>query len=159
MPESVPEKLILVVVGAHIRAELHDRAAAGKVRLAIERALAEKWPVSDDPEQSREDAIAARPRVLILTDLWRLNDPHLAPLPQVVIGHPEVNAVSAFLVDKVPPAFVIDGELAVQFDAAEPEAVAICWGTTHAATTRAAEEFIDRYLDSFADAAIRELAG
>lgn len=150
MPDSGSEKLILIVVGAHIRAELHDRAIAAEVRSAVAGAVRTRWTsagLHDDP-----------PTVVILSDLWRLNDPHLAPLPQVAIGHPELNAVTAFFADKIPPAFVVDGEFAVQFDAAAPEAVAACWGTTHAGTARAAAVFIERYLDRFADAAIRELA-
>ena len=42
--------------------------------------------------------------------------------------------------------------------AAAPEAVALCWGVEHRATARAVDEFIERYLDSFCDAAVRELA-
>lgn len=151
MPESVPDKLVLVVVGAHIRAELYDRAVADRLCVALGTAIGEKW-------SSASEAESPAPRVTVLTDLWRLNDPMLAPLPQVSIGHPDVNALSAFLADKVPPAFVLDGELAVQFDAAAPEAVALCWGTSHQSTARAADEFLTRYLDSFVDAAVRELA-
>lgn len=150
MPEPASDNLILLVVGAHIRAEMHDRAVAVDLHKAIDAAVRTRWSAAgcvDDP-----------PEVVVITDLWRLNDPLLAPLPQVAIGHPDVNALTAFLADKIPPAFVIDGELAVQFDAAAPEAVAACWGTTHAATARAVAEFIDRYLESFADAAVRELA-
>lgn len=152
MPDSVPEKLVLIVVGAHIRAELHDRAAAALLCDALGSAIRDRWPAPPGAAES------PAPRATVLTDLWRLNDPLLAPLPQVAVGHPEVNALSAFLADKVPPAFVIDGELAVQFDAAAPEAVALCWGTSHKSTARAVDEFLNRYLDSFADAAVRELA-
>ncbi len=159
MTEPDTDRLVLVVVGAHPRAELHDRAAAERLRDAIDGAVRACWTDSmvttSDPQGAGRDA---PPRVMVLTDLWRMNDPHLAPLPQVAVGHPEINALSAFLVDKVPPAFVIDGTLAVQFDAQAPEAIALCWGTDHRGTARAVDEFVDRYLASFASAVVRELA-
>lgn len=147
-PET--DRLVLVVVGAHLRAEMHDRPAAYRLRDDLAAAIAACWG-RDHP--SDPDC----PRVVVISDLWRLNDPSLAPLPQVCVGHPEVNALSAFLADKVPPAFVIDGELAVQFDAAVPEAIALCWGSDHTGTARATEEFGRRYLTSFAEAVVREL--
>ena len=165
MTEPEIENLVLVVVGAHLRAEMHDRAVANVLREAVDEAVTTRWSAFHDTagngasggvggQTGRENP----PRTVVLTDFWRLNDPLLAPLPQVSIGHPEVNALSAFLADKVPPAFVIDGELAVQFDAAAPEAIALCWGTDHRGTARAVDEFIARYLASFADAVLRELA-
>jgi len=151
MTEPDLDKLILIVVGAHLRAEMHERAAAYRLRDAVAAAVAARWSAARTEP-------GAPPDVVVVTDLWRLNDPLLAPLPQISIGHPGVNALSAFLADKVPPAFVIDGELAVQFDAAAPEAIAVCWGVDHAATCRAVDEFAGRYLESFADAVVRELA-
>ncbi len=152
MPDINTDRLVLVVVGAHIRAEVYDRAPAMRLREAIDETVAGRWR---DAGQGTDKQGA--PQVIVLTDLWRLNDPLLAPLPQVSVGHPEVNALSAFLADKVPPAYVVDGELAVQFDAAAPEAVALCWGIDHAATDRAVDEFMARYLGAFADAVVREL--
>ena len=151
MSESVPASMVLVVVGAHPRAELFDREVATQLRSDLAAAMAEAW--SQIGAQS-----TPAPEVIVLTDLWRLNDAALAHLPQIAVGHPSVNALTAFLAEKIPPAFVIDGELAVQFDAAQPEAVAACWGTTHTGTRRAVEEFRSRYLERFAVAAARELA-
>jgi hypothetical protein len=154
MIEPDLNRLVLVVVGAHLRAELNERALAQQLRDVLEVAIHEKWDAESplgEPESSDQ------PRVVVVTDLWRMQDADLAPLPQVSVGHPELNALSAFLVDKIPPAFVIDGELAVQFDAASPEAIAVCWGTDHRATGVAVAEFTRRYLDAFADAVVREL--
>ncbi len=147
------DNLVLVVVGAHLRAEMNDRPVAARLRDAVEEAVWSRWPADAAVDS------AALPRVVVLTDLWRLHDPNLAPLPQVSVGHPDVNALSAFLADKVPPAFVVDGEMAVQFDAAAPEAIALCWGIDHRSTARAVAEFIDRYLPAFADAVVREIRG
>jgi hypothetical protein len=160
MTEPDLDNLVLIVVGAHLRAELHERAAAYQLRDAVAAAVAAKWSAArnESTQAAAAGAGATPPAVAVITDLWRLNDQMLAPLPQISIGHPGVNALSAFLADKVPPAFVIDGELAVQFDAAAPEAIAVCWGVDHAATCRAVDEFAARYLDSFADAVLRELA-
>jgi len=161
MTDIDTDKLVLVVVGAHLRAELHDRPAANHLRDALDAAVAASWARQIEPSEHDAAGVSPAdsqpPTVMVLTDLWRLNDPLLAPLPQIAVGHPELNALSAFLTDKLPPAFVIDGELSVQFDAAAPEAIALCWGTDHRATRRAVDEFIARYLKSFADAVVREL--
>lgn len=130
-----------VVIGTTPTAQRDDIAAAQRVAAALDRALA-----------ARGSAGRAR----VLGDAQRMRDQELAHRPCVCIGHPEVNALAAFLVDRVPPAMVIDGELAVQFDAEAPDAVAVCWGVDHGATARAAGLFIDRFLELFADAAAAE---
>lgn len=133
--------MVDVVIGSMPAAQHGDLAAAQRVADAVDRALA-----------ARGSAARAR----IIGDAQRLGDRGSAHGPCVCIGHPEVNALAAFLLDRVPPAMVIDGELAVQFDAEAPEAVALCWGVSHEATARAAGVFIERFLESFADAAAAE---
>lgn len=138
-----PRPTVHVVVGSGAAAQSHDLHAARRVRDAI------------------DDALRARhlPRsAAVVTDLQRLADRAQAHLPCVCIGHPEVNALSAFLTDKLPPALVIDGDLAVQFNLLEREPVALVWGVDHHATARAADLFTQRYLEAFADAVAAEHA-
>ena len=53
MTEPDTDKLVLIVVGAHIRAEFHDRAVASRLRDAVEAAVIAKWrdanPAAGEP--------------------------------------------------------------------------------------------------------------
>lgn len=142
------DRLILFVVGAHLRAELSDRPTAYRL---LGRAA--DWLREHAPETG-DDALRAR--LLVCTDLWYLNDDHLRSRPTVSIGAPGVNALSAFLADKLPSAFAIEDVLLVQADVEFEEPVACCWGATPAATLAAADAFAERYLDDFMRAATRD---
>jgi hypothetical protein len=138
---ALAERLIPIVVGAHPRAEADDRPIAYALAAEIERRL--------------DRAGGPAPRVTLCTDLWYLNDDRLRTMPTVSVGGPEVNALSAFLGDRVPSAFAIDGRLVVQMDLELGDPVACCWGVGAEATRAATEAFSDRYLDLFLDAALR----
>ncbi|MBX3402926.1 MAG: hypothetical protein KF699_05870 [Phycisphaeraceae bacterium] len=139
--QPAPARPVHLVVGSVSAAQAHDLPAARRVLHDLAAAL-------------RARAAPAAPQ--IVTDFHRLADDALAHLPCICIGHPEVNALSAFLADKLPPALVIDGALAVQFNIADREPVALLWGVDHAATNRAADLFTQRFLDAFADAVAHE---
>ncbi len=140
--EPDPRQLLLIVVGAHPRAELTDRPVAYRLR---DRMLA--W-------------LQARPghtlAPLVVSDIWYLNDDELRARPTVSIGPPAINALTAMLAGKLPSAFVVDDVLIVQLDPGLAEPVACCWGNDAAGTLAAAEAFCQRYLDQFMDAATRQ---
>lgn len=138
--------LLLVVVGAHLSAEKHDRATAQSLCAEAARRIA------GDPAQ-HPGPLAP----LTCTDVWYLNDPSLRECPVVCIGAPEVNALTAYLADKLPSAFAIDGVLTVQMDVehGDPPPLAACWGIDHAQTARAVDVFTERYLAGFLAAAGR----
>ena len=69
------------------------------------------------------------------------------------VGAPEVNALAAYLADKLGSLYVIDDVLMVQGDL--EEGVVSCWGITHDATARAAAAFVERYLEEFVRVARR----
>ncbi len=147
-PASVDRaELLLVVVGAHLAAERHDRAVAGSLCVEISRRLA-------DASLGRADGLVP----LICTDLWYLNDATLRECPAIAIGAPEVNAFTAFLADKLPSAFAIDEVLMVQMDVGlgDPPLLAACWGVDHAQTARAVEFFVQKHLGDFLAAAVRD---
>ena len=50
---------------------------------------------------------------MVVSDVWYLNDPSLRNCPAISVGAPGVNALSAYLGDKLPSAFVIDASLNV----------------------------------------------
>lgn len=145
LPDLDPEQLLLIVVGAHPKAEVADRAIAGWLR---ERFLA--W--LDQRFGPRETG--AHPcTVMICSDVWFLNDQDLRECPVVSVGGPGVNALSAALGGNVPNAFVIDDVLVVQLDPDFEELRACCWGMGTRQTAAAVQIFADRYLDGFLNAA------
>jgi hypothetical protein len=133
------------VTGAHLRAEATDRPTAYRLRAHFADALARRG----HPHS------AAAPRILVCTDLWYLNNDPLRSRPTVSVGGPGVNALSAFLADKLPSAFAIEDILMVQADLDFNDVIASCWGRDPDATAAAVDAFTERYLDDFLAAATR----
>ena len=136
-------RLILIVVGAHLRAEVSDRPVAYALR---ERMAA---------DLSARGVPDAGERVVVCTDLWYLNNEHLRGAATVSIGGPGVNALSAYLAGRLPSAFSVEGALVVQGDPEFHDAVACCWGTDGEATGAAVGAFVERYLPDFLGAATK----
>jgi hypothetical protein len=128
---------ILIVTGAHLQAELHDRPIAYALRQAL----------LDRLDAPAEDS------VLVCSDLWYLNQPELRARPTVSIGPPDVNALTASLADRLPSVFVVDGVMIVQqlLDADTP--IACCWGSEPVHTAAAMEVFVERFAAEFLDVA------
>ena len=128
---------MLIVTGSTLAAELRDRPTAYALREGLVRAMGEAWGG----------------RVIVCSDLWYLNHDRLRARPTVCVGAPEVNALAAYLADKLGSLYVIDDVLMVQGDL--EEGVVSCWGITHDATARAAAAFVERYLEEFVRVARR----
>jgi hypothetical protein len=156
------EPQILVVVGAHLRAEVGDRPLAYRVRQRVVGWLQDHFRV-EPPEGLPEEApgpeelsSAGLPcGVVVCSDVLYLNDAGLRVWPTISIGGPGVNALAAFLGDKLPSVFVIDDVMMVQMDPELKEVVASVWGIDHKSTVGAVDVFLDRYLDQFMEAATR----
>jgi hypothetical protein len=152
MSDSNPidtDTLLLIVVGAHPKAEQADRPIAYMLRQQITKWLARKF-----------DGTGEAPPLtpLVVTDVWYLNDNSLRRCPAISIGAPGVNALSAYLGDKVPSAFCVDDQFMVQMDLELNDLVCCCWGVSTEATALAVEAFLDRYVDEFMEAATRASA-
>lgn len=139
------ERLLLIVVGAHLRAEVADRPLAYALRDRVNRWL-------DDHANTPD---SHRPDVLVCTDIWYLNNEELRSRPTISIGGPGVNALAAYLADRLETAFVVEDVLAVQIDLDFVDPVASCWGTTHGSTKAAIDAFCDRYLEAFLEDAMK----
>jgi hypothetical protein len=137
------DRLILIVTGAHLKAEATDRPVAYNLR----RQIAEWLAAHGEPEEPE------RPRVLVCSDVWYLNNDPLRSRPTISVGGPGVNALSAYLADKLPSAFTIQDVLMVQADLDFVEVIACCWGVDAASTAAAVEAFAERYLPGFMEAA------
>ncbi|MCA9293497.1 MAG: hypothetical protein KDA20_06765 [Phycisphaerales bacterium] len=131
------ERLLLIVTGAHLRAERSHRPLAYRLHDVIAQRFA------------GDDAMRGALDVLVCSDLWYLNNEDLRHRPTISIGEPGVNALAAFLADRLEPAFVVDDVLSVQLDLDGVDLVASCWGTTPGATASAIDAFVERYLDAF----------
>ena len=131
-----PQTLLPVVVGAHLRAELHDRPLGTRVLEAIRR-----WPDEGADGRSLEP--------IVCTDLWYLNAQDLMLRPTIAIGDPAVNAASALFANRLPTAFVMEDAFQVQLDPSFVSLQACLWGVDQPSTVAAVELFLDRYLDPF----------
>ena len=134
------DRVIPIVVGASLESEAHDRPIARRLSGLINRALGSE---------------SGGGPALVCTDLWYLNDESLRARPTISVGRPDRNALSTYLGDKAPSAFVIDDVLMVQADPEMTEAVVCCWGVDARATGWAVDAFAEKYLDAFIEAAVR----
>lgn len=135
-------RAVLIVTGSHLRAEQCDRPLAYRLR---ERMLA--WLDSSEETGGCD--------IIVCSDLWYLNNDDLRDRPTISIGGPGVNALAAYLADKLPSAFTIEDVLTVQMDLDFVDLVASCWGINNASTVAAVDAFAERYLDEFLARATR----
>lgn len=143
-------RLILIVVGAHLRAEVVDRPIGEELRERVQEWVDAKRPAGDDPDW-------VEPLVVVCTDIWYLNNEDLRAQPTISVGAPGVNALAAYLADRLETTFVVEDVLAVQVDLDFVDPVASCWGTDPDSTAQAVGVFCERYLDGFLDSAVRQL--
>jgi hypothetical protein len=139
--DPVTETLLLIVVGAHLRAERHDRPLARRLREQV-RAWIDAYELGDN----RLDPI-------ICTDLWYLNQPELMLRPTIAMGDPEHNAATAMLATRLPTALVVENRLRIHLEPEFVELKACFWGLNPSATGSGLALFTERYLDPFLRAA------
>ena len=131
-----PRHLLMIVVGAHLEAELADRPLGYRLQNDVVR-----W------QQETPEADPLAP--IVCTDLWYLNARELMLRPTISVGRPEHNAVSAYFANRLPTALVIDGSLQVQLDPEFVTLQACVWGVDEPATRSGVDLFVERYLESF----------
>jgi len=154
LPQIDIDRVVLIVVGASLRAETGDRPLAYWLQERMLEWRDARFPGADEPGSP-----GARPfDVVVCSDLWWLSHDELAGAPTVSVGGPGVNALAAHLADKVPSAFVIDDYLLVQVDLDFRDLRASVWGMTHAACDAAVRAFAERYLDAYLEAAAERIA-
>ena len=131
-------QLLPIVSGAHLKAELADRALADRLARRI-RAI-----------RRREDVSLGEGLIpVVLTDIWYLNDTDLLMQPAIVIGEPGVNAASAHWGARLPKAFVVDGSHQILLDPEGIDQVACLWGAGPSGTEAAADHFERHYLEAW----------
>ncbi len=128
------DRMILIVVGAHLQAELADRPLAYRLRDAITRWVA-----------GREQGLTP----VVCTDLWYLNASELMARPTISLGRPGLNALSPYFANRLPTVLVIDESLQVQLDPEFARLQACIWGVDEQATASGLDLFEERYLADF----------
>jgi len=141
-----PDRLVLIVTGSSLRAEAEDRplAYALRDRLLMERDK-QTGRAGDDPPFD----------ALICSDIWRLNTDSLRGCPTISVGGPDVNALTAYLTDKIDSAYVVEDALMVQVDLDFADLRACCWGVDRARTAKAVDSFAEKYLDAYVKAIVQ----
>jgi hypothetical protein len=134
-----PLQTLPIVVGAHLVAEVEDRPIAAALRDALAARLPAGFPLAP----------------VVMTDLWYLNNDPLRAQPTISVGRPEVNALAAYLADKLPSVLAIDDRLIVQLDPELTDPAASCWGVDASATAEAVHAFLERWAGVFLRAAAR----
>ena len=144
------ERLIWIVVGIQLNAELGDRPLAQRVAAEMRTRLAARYGKPPPGEPPRMTGV-------IITDVYYLNDADAQRRPAISIGGPGVNALSALLTDKLPTPVAIENTLVVQMDLDFKDQRCAVWGMTHLDTVRAVELFIAKgYLDLFLNGVLGE---
>ena len=149
MPQVEIDRLLWIVVGIQLNAELGDRPLAYRVEEEVRTRLTTRL---GKPQPGQPPRLAP----VVITDVYYLNDADVQRRPAISVGGPGVNAVSALLTDKLPTPVAIENTLVVQMDLDFNDMRCAVWGMTHLDTVRAVDLFIAKgYLDMFLDAVIQ----
>ncbi len=144
MPDLPIEQLMLVVVGAHLRAETGDRPLAYGLAEDIKGRL-----------QRLNEHFTYVP--VVCTDVWYLNNTELHEQPVISLGGPGVNGLSAFLYPKLPTALAVEDKLVVQVDVEMNDLRSAVWGVDAQHSAAAIDLFAKKYLDDFLNAAVDDV--
>jgi len=131
------DNLILIVIGAHLRAEVEDRPLGYELCDQIKQ-----WQSQHTDEVDLYNPV-------VCSDLWYLNHTSLMLEPTICLGDPEINAATAFLANRVPSAMIVDHTYRIHLDPEFIERKVCLWGVDAASTQGAYQVFVERYLDSF----------
>jgi hypothetical protein len=151
MAEIDIDRLICIVVGVQLRAELGDRPLAYRIeqelRTRLEAALG-RPPEGEPP----------RLAPVVISDVYYLNNDPIQSRPAIAVGGPGMNALAAMLVDELPTAVAIENTLVVQIDLEMEDLRCAVWGMNHVDTVRAVDLFITKgYLDTFVQGVLKQL--
>lgn len=148
MPDVDSDRLIAIVTGIQLTAELGDRPLAYRVEQHVREHLAAALP---KPEPGELPRLAPA----VVSDVYYLNNDEIQTRPTIAIGGPGMNALSATLVDELPTALAIENTLVIQMDLEFHDVRCAVWGMNHLDTVRAVETFIAKgYLKAFLEGVV-----
>lgn len=141
-----PSELLLIVTGAHLRAETADRPLAYHLRTLVRSWL-----------RRHAQGLNVRLVPVVCCDIWYLNQQVLQKRPTISIGGPGVNALSAFFYQKAGPPALQDQQVVIQMDPEWVDLRVCLWGVDHERTRQAVSVFAARFLDGFLRAAVTQV--
>jgi hypothetical protein len=149
MAQIDTDRLIVIVTGIQLKAELGDRPLAYRIEQLVRELIQ-----AEIPKEAPDDLPRFVP--VVVSDVFYLNNDEMQTRPTIAIGGPGMNAVSAMLVEPLPTALAIENELVIQMDLDMDDPRCAVWGMNHLDTVRAVETFIAKgYLDAFLKGVIR----
>ncbi len=147
-PQDDPSSLMLVVVGAHLRAEVADRPLAYRLRDRVNAWLERHAPGLNIPIVP-----------IVCSDIWYMNQESLQHRPTISIGGTGVNALSAYWWSqkKVSSADIDENQPIIQLDPEFTDLRVAIWGMNHDMTVNALEFFIRKHLDGYLRAVVTQV--
>src|SRR5688500_6323108 len=121
MSDVDTDRLIAIVTGIQLKAELGDRPLAYRIEQAVREYLATTLP-------EREPGEPPRLAPAVVSDVFYLNTEAIQARPTISVGGPGMNAVSAMLVEKLPTAVAIENTLLIQMDLEGDDSRCAVWG-------------------------------
>jgi hypothetical protein len=138
--------LLLIVVGAHLRAEEADRPLAYQLQARVRA-----W------QRQHKGVLNVKLTPVVCSDVWYLNHPDLQRRPTISLGGPGVNGLSAYFAQQLKSARADEQQIVIQIDGDFVDLRVCIWGTDHALTRRGIDLFVERYLDGFLRAAVTQV--
>jgi hypothetical protein len=146
------DRLIWIVTGVQLKAELGDRPLAYRIEAEVRRLLIE---CLGKPPEGAPPLLAPA----VISDVYYLNNSEIQDQPVIAVGGPGVNMVSGNFVEKLPTAVAIENQLVIQMDVEMNDAQCAVWGMDHLSTVQAVELFIVKgYLETFVRGVVKNHA-
>jgi hypothetical protein len=140
------DRLIPIVTGVQLKAELGDRPLAYRVEGEIRRLLRD---ILGEAPENEPPKLAP----IVLSDVYYLNSEEMQQRPTLSLGGPGVNMLSANLVEKLPTVIAIENVLVIQMDPEWHDLRCCAWGMDHLSTVRAVETLLVKgYLEAWVKA-------
>lgn len=153
MPQIDANRLICIVTGIQVMAELGDRPLAYRVERETRRLLRQRL---GRRKKGRPPVLAP----IVMSDVLYVNSDAFQERPMISIGGPGVNAVTGHLAETLPTVLAIENSLVIQMDLDFDDLRCAVWGMTHLETVQAVNTFLVKgYLESFIDAVVKRELG
>lgn len=150
MPDIDVDRLLPIVTGVQLKAELGDRPLAYRIESELRRILRD---LLGEPSENEPPALAP----IVVSDIYYLNSDDLQQRPAIAVGGPGMNMLTANLVEKIPTVIAIENVLVVQMDLEFDDLRCCVWGMDHLSTVRAVETFLVKgYLEAWTKGVIEK---
>jgi len=151
MPDVEIDRLVWIIAGVQLTAELGDRPLAYRVEAEVRRLLGE---LLGPPPEGELPLLSPA----VISDVYYLNSDEAQTRPLISIGGPGVNAVSGALVNEVPTVVAIENALVVQMDLEMTDLRCAVWGMDHLDTVRAVDLFLTRgHCETFIKGVVKQM--